>query len=175
MRLDWEHNPFYLLPDGRFPKPRHNLEGGNEIPSDQEDRDWRGRSKSQNCLWNSLIDGLTGNAKEKPRPTIVNDPRPPEEILAEELPQLDSPEALVKTSFRAHCPRASALREARARPSAVIHLHTSGSRPSVDPSERAKGTFDLALLEFLVCPLSKKPLSYETSTNELINEELGIA
>ncbi|MXQ85255.1 hypothetical protein E5288_WYG014363 [Bos mutus] len=56
-------------------------------------------SKSQNCLWNSLIDGLTGNVKEKPRPTIVHDPRPPEEILADELPQLDSPEALVKTSF----------------------------------------------------------------------------
>ncbi|KAL2777174.1 calcium/calmodulin-dependent 3',5'-cyclic nucleotide phosphodiesterase 1C isoform 5 [Daubentonia madagascariensis] len=58
------------------------------------------RSKSQNCLWNSLIDGLTGNVKEKPRPMIVHDPRPPEEILADELPQLDSPEALVKTSFR---------------------------------------------------------------------------
>ncbi|KAM7121645.1 dual specificity calcium/calmodulin-dependent 3',5'-cyclic nucleotide phosphodiesterase 1C isoform 3-T4 [Molossus nigricans] len=58
------------------------------------------RSKSQNCLWNSLIDGLTGNVREKPRPTIVHDPRPPEEILADELPQLDSPEAFVKTSFR---------------------------------------------------------------------------
>ncbi|XP_005862993.2 PREDICTED: calcium/calmodulin-dependent 3',5'-cyclic nucleotide phosphodiesterase 1C isoform X3 [Myotis brandtii] len=58
------------------------------------------RSKSQNCLWNSIIDGLTGNVKEKPRPTIVHDPRPPEQILADELPQLDSPEALVKTSFR---------------------------------------------------------------------------
>lgn len=57
-------------------------------------------SKSQNCLWNSLIDGLTGNVKEKPRPTIVHDPRPPEEILADELPPLDSPEALVKMSFR---------------------------------------------------------------------------
>lgn len=57
-------------------------------------------SKSQNCLWNSIIDGLTGNVKEKPRPTIVHDPRPPEQILADELPQLDSPEALVKTSFR---------------------------------------------------------------------------
>nr|KAF6302360.1 hypothetical protein mPipKuh1_013261 [Pipistrellus kuhlii] len=58
------------------------------------------RSKSQSCLWNSIIDGLTGNVKEKPRPTIVHDPRPPEQILADELPQLDSPEALVKTSFR---------------------------------------------------------------------------
>lgn len=57
-------------------------------------------SMSQNCLWNSLIDGLTENVKEKPRPMIVHDPRPPEEILADELPQLDSPEALVKTSFR---------------------------------------------------------------------------
>ena len=30
-------------------------------------------------------------------------------------------------------------------------------------------------LEFLVCPLSEKPLRYEASTNELINEESGIA
>ncbi|OXB72097.1 UNVERIFIED_CONTAM: hypothetical protein H355_012397 [Colinus virginianus] len=32
-----------------------------------------------------------------------------------------------------------------------------------------------SLLQFLVCPLSKRPLRYEESTNELINEELGIA
>ncbi|NXL87488.1 PREY protein, partial [Alectura lathami] len=32
-----------------------------------------------------------------------------------------------------------------------------------------------SLLRFLVCPLSKRPLRYEESTNELINEELGIA
>lgn len=35
--------------------------------------------------------------------------------------------------------------------------------------------FDEALLEVLVCPLSKKPLRYDGSSNELINEELGIA
>ncbi|XP_028904801.1 calcium/calmodulin-dependent 3',5'-cyclic nucleotide phosphodiesterase 1C isoform X3 [Ornithorhynchus anatinus] len=58
------------------------------------------RSKSQNCLWNSLIDGLTGNVKEKAKAAIIHDPRAPEEILADDLPQLDSPEALVKTSFR---------------------------------------------------------------------------
>ncbi|XP_062813385.1 dual specificity calcium/calmodulin-dependent 3',5'-cyclic nucleotide phosphodiesterase 1C isoform X6 [Anolis carolinensis] len=58
------------------------------------------RSKSQNCLWNTIIGGLTENLKEKPKPNIVFDPRPPEEILAEELPPLESPEALVKTSFR---------------------------------------------------------------------------
>ncbi|XP_068531145.1 dual specificity calcium/calmodulin-dependent 3',5'-cyclic nucleotide phosphodiesterase 1C isoform X4 [Anas acuta] len=58
------------------------------------------RSKSQNCLWNTIIGGLTGNLKERPKPTIISDPRPPEEILADELPPVDSPEALVKTSFR---------------------------------------------------------------------------
>nr|XP_028606480.1 calcium/calmodulin-dependent 3',5'-cyclic nucleotide phosphodiesterase 1C isoform X1 [Podarcis muralis] len=58
------------------------------------------RSKSQNCLWNTIIGGLTGNLKEKQKPSIVFDPRPPEEILAEELPAVESPEALVKTSFR---------------------------------------------------------------------------
>ncbi|CAL8262403.1 unnamed protein product [Merluccius merluccius] len=35
--------------------------------------------------------------------------------------------------------------------------------------------FDTSVLEVLVCPLSKKPLRYEVKTNELINEELGIA
>ncbi|XP_072291836.1 UPF0434 protein Mmar10_2939 isoform X1 [Eucyclogobius newberryi] len=35
--------------------------------------------------------------------------------------------------------------------------------------------FDASLLEVLVCPLSKKPLRYEAETNELINDELGIA
>ncbi|KAM6210532.1 dual specificity calcium/calmodulin-dependent 3',5'-cyclic nucleotide phosphodiesterase 1C-like [Sarcoramphus papa] len=57
-------------------------------------------SKSQNCLWNTIIGGLTGNVKERPKPTILSDPRPPEEILADELPPVDSPEALVETSFR---------------------------------------------------------------------------
>ncbi|XP_050181174.1 dual specificity calcium/calmodulin-dependent 3',5'-cyclic nucleotide phosphodiesterase 1C isoform X23 [Myiozetetes cayanensis] len=58
------------------------------------------RSKSQNCLWNTTVGGLTSNFKERPKPTIINDPRPPDEILADELPPVDSPEALVKTSFR---------------------------------------------------------------------------
>ncbi|XP_057618532.1 dual specificity calcium/calmodulin-dependent 3',5'-cyclic nucleotide phosphodiesterase 1C isoform X1 [Chionomys nivalis] len=80
-------------------------QAGDQVANEAGDKNARplarfSRSKSQNCLWNSLIDGLTGNVKEKPRPTIVQDTRPPEEILADELPQLDSPEALVKTSFR---------------------------------------------------------------------------
>ncbi|XP_017678396.1 PREDICTED: calcium/calmodulin-dependent 3',5'-cyclic nucleotide phosphodiesterase 1C isoform X2 [Lepidothrix coronata] len=57
-------------------------------------------SKSQNCLWNTTVGGLTSNLKERPKPTIINDPRPPDEILADELPPVNSPEALVKTSFR---------------------------------------------------------------------------
>ncbi|KAI5932356.1 protein preY, mitochondrial [Manis javanica] len=74
----------------------------------------------------------------------------------------------------------SALRRARAPRSAVASrcLQASGRRPSPGESERTEGlprAFDLALLEFLVCPLSKKPVRYEASTNELINEELGIA
>ncbi|XP_039192772.1 calcium/calmodulin-dependent 3',5'-cyclic nucleotide phosphodiesterase 1C isoform X4 [Crotalus tigris] len=58
------------------------------------------RSKSQSCLWNTIIGGLTGNIKEKQKPMIIHDPRPPEEILADELPPVESPDALVKTSFR---------------------------------------------------------------------------
>lgn len=75
---------------------------------------------------------------------------------------------------------ASALRGPRVPPFAVARrcLHASGARRSADKSERSGDpprAFDPALLEFLVCPLSKKPLRYEASTNELINEELGIA
>ncbi|KAG9272118.1 protein preY, mitochondrial [Astyanax mexicanus] len=32
-----------------------------------------------------------------------------------------------------------------------------------------------SVLQLLVCPLSKTPLRYNKETNELINEELGIA
>ncbi|XP_039324434.1 protein preY, mitochondrial [Saimiri boliviensis] len=74
----------------------------------------------------------------------------------------------------------SALRGTRAQLSAAAGrcLHASSSRPSADQNKRPEETprtFDPALLEFLVCPLSKRPLRYEASTNELINEELGIA
>ncbi|XP_055143815.1 protein preY, mitochondrial-like [Symphalangus syndactylus] len=74
---------------------------------------------------------------------------------------------------RAHGRLGSALR------GAVTHrcLHASGSRPLADRSKKTEEpphAFDPAL-ELLVCPLSKKPLRYEASTNKLINEELGIA
>lgn len=54
-----------------------------------------------------------------------------------------------------------------ARPASVRRL--SGRKDDAQPP------FDASLLDVLVCPLSKKPLRYEASTNELINEELGIA
>ncbi|KAM7426825.1 hypothetical protein ABFA07_021942 [Porites harrisoni] len=39
-----------------------------------------------------------------------------------------------------------------------------------------KGTpIEKKLLEILVCPLSKKPLRYESTTNELISDEIGVA
>ncbi|XP_069570433.1 protein preY, mitochondrial [Brachyistius frenatus] len=41
--------------------------------------------------------------------------------------------------------------------------------------DEARPPFDASLLDFLVCPLSKKPLRYEAKTHELINDELGIA
>ncbi|XP_022601972.1 protein preY, mitochondrial [Seriola dumerili] len=48
-------------------------------------------------------------------------------------------------------------------------------RSFTDVKDEAQPPFDASLLDFLVCPLSKKPLRYEAKTNELINEELGIA
>ncbi|XP_054447526.1 protein preY, mitochondrial [Pteronotus mesoamericanus] len=81
----------------------------------------------------------------------------------------------------ASCGRlASVLRSTRVLPSTVArrYLRASGSRPSADQRERTEEpprAFDPSLLKFLVCPLSKKPLRYEASTNELINEDLGIA
>ncbi|XP_071380452.1 protein preY, mitochondrial [Centroberyx affinis] len=48
-------------------------------------------------------------------------------------------------------------------------------RSFTDVKDEAQQPFDTSLLQFLVCPLSKKPLKYEVKTNELINEELGIA
>uniref|UniRef100_A0A673HU39 Protein preY, mitochondrial n=1 Tax=Sinocyclocheilus rhinocerous TaxID=307959 RepID=A0A673HU39_9TELE len=54
--------------------------------------------------------------------------------------------------------------------------------PLLRPRSRSDGVkdsesqpFDESLLEFFVCPLSKNPLRYDERSNELINEELGIA
>uniref|UniRef100_G1KN07 Protein preY, mitochondrial n=2 Tax=Anolis carolinensis TaxID=28377 RepID=G1KN07_ANOCA len=65
--------------------------------------------------------------------------------------------------------------------SACVPLWRKGSRALFSKAagnggqQEPKPPFDASLLQILVCPLSKKPLRYEESTNELINEELGIA
>ncbi|XP_047398764.1 protein preY, mitochondrial-like [Sciurus carolinensis] len=81
---------------------------------------------------------------------------------------------------RARCRLTWTLRRTRAPLSAIARRchRTMRSLSLAVQSKRAKErsrTFDQALLELLVGPLSKKPLRYEASTNELINEELGIA
>ncbi|XP_053556759.1 protein preY, mitochondrial [Bombina bombina] len=57
---------------------------------------------------------------------------------------------------------------------ALRSLHTTAA-VSADKEFKDSKTFDPALLQFLVCPLSRKSVRYEESTNELINDELGIA
>nr|XP_023646345.1 calcium/calmodulin-dependent 3',5'-cyclic nucleotide phosphodiesterase 1C-like [Paramormyrops kingsleyae] len=54
------------------------------------------RSKSQNALWNAITAGIGINDKRG----ILIDPRNPEEILADELPAVDSPDAMEKTAIR---------------------------------------------------------------------------
>ncbi|KAJ8247537.1 hypothetical protein GJAV_G00247500 [Gymnothorax javanicus] len=57
-----------------------------------------------------------------------------------------------------------------ARPTTCTRAFTAGVTDNADSSQ-----FDRSLLEVLVCPLSKKPLRYDETSNELINDELGIA
>ncbi|RXM96146.1 Calcium/calmodulin-dependent 3',5'-cyclic nucleotide phosphodiesterase 1C [Acipenser ruthenus] len=56
------------------------------------------RSKSQNTLWNAITAGI--GIKDKEKRGIVIDPRNPEEILADELPSVDSADAMEKTAIR---------------------------------------------------------------------------
>uniref|UniRef100_A0A8C6T2N0 Protein preY, mitochondrial n=1 Tax=Neogobius melanostomus TaxID=47308 RepID=A0A8C6T2N0_9GOBI len=66
----------------------------------------------------------------------------------------------------------------------VVHrLRVPAISPAVVPARSftdpvqdiVQPPFDASLLEVLVCPLSKKPLRYEAETNELINDDHGIA
>ena len=41
--------------------------------------------------------------------------------------------------------------------------------------ERLEGTVDSKLLEVLVCPLTKAPLEYDRTANELISRKAGLA
>ncbi|XP_028307176.1 protein preY, mitochondrial [Gouania willdenowi] len=62
--------------------------------------------------------------------------------------------------------------------SALTPTSSAASVPVRSFSDDTDGTqppFDASLLDLLVCPLSKKTLRYEAKTNELINDDLGIA
>lgn len=58
-------------------------------------------SKSQSALWNAITAGIGIKGKEQKPP--LNDPRSPEEILAEDLPATDEPDATEKTAIRFAC------------------------------------------------------------------------
>ncbi|XP_016299342.1 calcium/calmodulin-dependent 3',5'-cyclic nucleotide phosphodiesterase 1C-like [Sinocyclocheilus anshuiensis] len=58
------------------------------------------RSKSQSELWNTLTAGTCKKEKVKVQSDVPDDPRRIEEILADELPSTDVPEATEKTAVR---------------------------------------------------------------------------
>lgn len=49
-------------------------------------------------MWNAITAGMGIKSKEQKPP--LNDPRSPEEILAEDLPAADEPDATEKTAIR---------------------------------------------------------------------------
>lgn len=55
-------------------------------------------SKSQSALWNAITAGMGIKGKEQKPPS--SDPRSPEEILADDLPAADEPDATEKTAIR---------------------------------------------------------------------------
>ncbi|XP_077393755.1 dual specificity calcium/calmodulin-dependent 3',5'-cyclic nucleotide phosphodiesterase 1C isoform X4 [Festucalex cinctus] len=59
------------------------------------------RSKSQSALWNAITAGMGIKGKEQKPPQ--NDPRSPEEILADEFPLTDEADATEKTAVRLRC------------------------------------------------------------------------
>eukprot|EP00270_Netrium_digitus_P021737 TRINITY_DN949_c0_g1_i1.p1 TRINITY_DN949_c0_g1~~TRINITY_DN949_c0_g1_i1.p1 ORF type:complete len:143 (-),score=15.34 TRINITY_DN949_c0_g1_i1:243-671(-) len=55
------------------------------------------------------------------------------------------------------------------------HEISSGGRNSPESVSDGHRRLDPELLHFLVCPLSKQPLRYDSSRSELVNDELGVA
>uniref|UniRef100_A0A8C1XGZ6 Phosphodiesterase n=1 Tax=Cyprinus carpio TaxID=7962 RepID=A0A8C1XGZ6_CYPCA len=71
--------------------------------NDNEMHSIDGCSKSQSALWNTLTAGTGKKEKVKFQRDIPDDPRRIEEILADELPSTDVPEATEKTAVRLRC------------------------------------------------------------------------
>ncbi|KAF6733962.1 Calcium/calmodulin-dependent 3',5'-cyclic nucleotide phosphodiesterase 1C [Oryzias melastigma] len=65
------------------------------------------RSKSQSALWNAITAGM--GIKDKEQKDLLNDPRSPEEILAEDPPTSDEPDATEKTAISRPSPQSLKL------------------------------------------------------------------
>ncbi|CAL8344358.1 unnamed protein product [Merluccius merluccius] len=87
-------------PDGDGPRPASKAShlANEEGESSSKPVASFTRSKSQSALWNAITAGM--GIKGKPPKPPLNDPRSPEEILADELPAADVPEATEKTAIR---------------------------------------------------------------------------
>eukprot|EP00117_Sycon_ciliatum_P037115 scpid59496/ scgid27823/ Protein preY, mitochondrial len=42
-------------------------------------------------------------------------------------------------------------------------------------TDASSGQFDVRMLEFVACPLSKKPLRYDAEAEELVCDDIGVA
>ncbi|KAG9278752.1 calcium/calmodulin-dependent 3',5'-cyclic nucleotide phosphodiesterase 1C-like [Astyanax mexicanus] len=58
------------------------------------------RSKSQNALWNTITAEMGITDKSQGQRVTADDPRSPEEILAEDFPVTCGPDAMEKTALR---------------------------------------------------------------------------
>ncbi|TNN78806.1 Calcium/calmodulin-dependent 3',5'-cyclic nucleotide phosphodiesterase 1C [Liparis tanakae] len=81
------------------------------------------RSKSQSALWNAITAGMGIKGTEQKAP--LNDLRSPEEILADDLPATDQPDATEKTAIRS-APNLS--HSAQACPVSHLHVEDTGQR-----------------------------------------------
>ncbi|XP_060724543.1 dual specificity calcium/calmodulin-dependent 3',5'-cyclic nucleotide phosphodiesterase 1A isoform X1 [Tachysurus vachellii] len=99
------------------PEVPHAQDGGTEVQTQSTTEDVANedgesnsrppatfaRSKSQNALWNAITSGLGVKDMVKGQRSIADDPRSLEEILAEEFPSVDSPDATEKAAIRLRC------------------------------------------------------------------------
>ncbi|KAM8849136.1 dual specificity calcium/calmodulin-dependent 3',5'-cyclic nucleotide phosphodiesterase 1A-like isoform 2-T2 [Spinachia spinachia] len=93
--------------DGAKQTAKKNTRGGQpSVANDDGESSSRpqasfSRSKSQSALWNAITAGMGIKGKEQKPPPF--DLRSPEEILADDLPAADQPDASEKTAIRLRC------------------------------------------------------------------------
>ncbi|XP_040911179.1 calcium/calmodulin-dependent 3',5'-cyclic nucleotide phosphodiesterase 1A isoform X2 [Toxotes jaculatrix] len=85
---------------------KKNSEGPQSVANEDGESSTRpqasfARSKSQSALWNAITAGMGIKGKEQKAP--LNDPRSPEEILADDLPATEEPDATEKMAIRLRC------------------------------------------------------------------------